>query len=198
MTRVLNQPQKKLFFSILGLFFCLWGIWIGISFLLPILTGQTTSVTVRTFLDTDRDGILDGDDKPLPDVCVWTSRTVFSYTAPEGYCQHQSSLTKSDDTNNLWSDWKTSITGSSCESVYIFANSPNGYFPTTSLGSQGCYPDFGFTNSSEPLGKSQILLPEQYAYQTLVFEVLDNIFFLLLMVIVAWLISEVQMPKQNA
>lgn len=189
------RSRRKRFILILGLLVLLWSAWQGFHYFVPMLTDQTAPVRAMVFLDTDHDGIHDGDDKPLAGVCVWVGITPLSSVAPEGYCDQASSLTGVDTNSMQSSDWQITIEGASCETIHVFALAPDGYTATTPLGSRGCYPQFGFANTGESPQRPDALSSGQYAKQELFSVVLKQGSGLLLMGIIAWVVSYMGVRK---
>jgi len=110
------------------------------------------------WVDSNGNGIQDVGESPLMGVCVWADSRPSMYNADqtENICATSYNHT---DKNGRWARF---FAGGYCRNIYIFAKSPKGYQPTTSLGGNGCTVEFGFVPEGT-LEKTNVLSPAEFA-----------------------------------
>jgi hypothetical protein len=109
--------------------------------------------------DTNCNGVRDGDESSLAGVCVWASLDAGEPTPSPEECADAQFQT---DISGLYGGYF--FAGASCNDVYIFAQAPEGFCPTTDTVVNDCVGEFGFV----PIGLCQcrpVVMPEQSSVQ---------------------------------
>jgi len=90
--------------------------------------------------DLNCNGVKDPDEPPLAGVCMWTSEFANEPTPSAEECASESFQTDSEGMGGgFW------YSGVSCNDVFVFAQAPEGYDPTTdTVANQACWNEFGF------------------------------------------------------
>lgn len=78
---------------------------------------------VSTWVDENANGVRDENELPLAHVCVWSGYRPDSQIEDCSFRDHHVT-----NENGQWGEF---LTGSSCDTIYIFAVAPDGYQPTT-------------------------------------------------------------------
>jgi hypothetical protein len=89
--------------------------------------------------DANCDGVRDPQEPPLAGVCVWTSLYASQPTPSQEDCAKEHLQTDSDGWGRGYF-----YAGCSCSDVYVFAQAPDGFQPTTDTVVNDCEGDFGF------------------------------------------------------
>lgn len=89
--------------------------------------------------DTNCDGDRDHGELPLAGVCVWSSTHVNAPTPSPEECTTEQLQTDRDGRSG-WAFYP----GTSCSDIFVFAQTPNGYHPTTDMVVNDCDGEFGF------------------------------------------------------
>ena len=105
------------------------------------------SANIRTWLDTDKDGIWDQDETPLPNVCVGYVDNLDELIKQKAYA-----CTPTEKTNSQgWggSNFLPGWTGK----IYKYAFPPEGYQPSTDMVSTDYYAEFGFVQKGKKVSQ---------------------------------------------
>jgi hypothetical protein len=103
--------------------------------------------------DTNCNGVRDSNEAPLAGVCLWASLDAGEPTPSPEECANEHLQTDSKGRSD-----GEFFAGASCNDVYIFAQAPDGFCPTTDTVVNDCIGEFGFA----PIG----LCPPQVAVTT--------------------------------
>ena len=144
--------MKALIIRIIVIFLVIAGAVAAIAYFMgdesPFYYAHDAGANVTVWLDTNGNGKQDGDEPFLPNVCVWGGY-LSDFQSLGGWqeiCQDKYSLT---DESGGWSEF---YAGGTCDEIYIAAQPPKGYRPTTPLVVNGCNAEFGFA-PSDPTSK---------------------------------------------
>jgi len=89
--------------------------------------------------DTNCNGVKDPEEPPLAGVCLWTSTYASQPTPSQDDCAKEHLQTDSEGMGR--GDF---YAGCSCSDVYVFAQAPDGFQPTTDTVVNDCDGEFGF------------------------------------------------------
>lgn len=122
-------------------------IWVALSLMGCLLGGCMVFVDSlavgSAWEDANCNGKRDAEEAPLAGVCVWSSRNPRAATPAPEDCNTEDFQTEADGEFGPW--WHS---GSACDEVFIFAQTPGGFQPTTDIVVKGCSADFGFARES--------------------------------------------------
>ncbi len=140
--------------SIFPLCYLIYVVWSQNSWrVLPVGDGMASAIT---WLDSNANGVKEAGEQNLPNVCVWSSYSL------------EGGAVKSSPCNNSYTDqqggWGEFLPGGSCKEIFIFAQSPSGFHPTTDLVSNGCDARFGFVQGNVPVNH-KVLNADVYSQQ---------------------------------
>ena len=140
--------------SIFALCYLIYGVLAQNSWrILPVGDGQAIAVT---WLDGNTNGIKDANEKYLPHVCIWSSYSLLGGAVESNQCEYSYA-----DDQGRWGEF---LPGGSCDEVFVFAQSPSGFHPTTNLVSNGCDAKFGFVQDNVPISH-KVLSIDEYIQQ---------------------------------
>jgi len=94
----------------------------------------------NAWMDTDRDGERDTSEDGLPGACIWAEINPNAHRLPINLCHAGAGLT---DASGAWSGSFFAGAGPGT-SIYIFAEPPPGFVPTTDLAVKSSNAEFGF------------------------------------------------------
>jgi hypothetical protein len=90
--------------------------------------------------DLNCNGVKEPDEPPLAGVCMWSSTYTSAPTPSAEDCAKEYLHTDSEGMGGAF--WQP---GMSCNDVFVFAQAPEGYDPTTdTVANQACWNEFGF------------------------------------------------------
>ena len=95
--------------------------------------------TGTAYVDANCNGVRDPEETPLAGVCVWMSTDASEPTPSREDCANEYVQTDSEEI----AGWGF-FAGVSCDDVYVFAQAPDGFQPTTDTVVDHCYGEFGF------------------------------------------------------
>jgi hypothetical protein len=93
--------------------------------------------------DANCNGVQDSGETALQGVCVWSSWYPAAPTPAPEDCNTEYFQTEADGEFGPW--W---YSGAACKEIFIFAQTPDGYQPTTDIAVNGCSAEFGFARES--------------------------------------------------
>jgi len=91
------------------------------------------------YVDANCNGVKDPEEMPLAGVYVWTSGDALAPTPSREECDSEDAQTDSEGESAV--AW---YSGSSCDEVFVFAQAPDGFQPTTDTVVNDCDGEFGF------------------------------------------------------
>ena len=91
------------------------------------------------YLDANCNGVKDAEETPMAGVCVWTSTYASEPTPSREDCANEYLQTDSEGMGDA-----AFFSGVSCNDVYVFAQAPDGFQPTTDTVVNDCDGEFGF------------------------------------------------------
>ncbi|HUW09309.1 MAG TPA: hypothetical protein VM537_06230 [Anaerolineae bacterium] len=91
------------------------------------------------YVDANCNGVKDPDEAPLAGVCVWTSGFAGETTPSPEECAKEYLQTDIEGMGH-----PVFYSGAACRDVYVFAQAPAGFDPTTDTVVNGCDGEFGF------------------------------------------------------
>jgi len=108
-----------------------------------IFGARDGQASVTAWLDKNANGVKDTGEPPLSGICIW-----YGYR-PDSVIQDYSDPCKFSDyaVTDEQGNWGKFLPGGSCDTIYVFAKTPDGYQPTTNLASDGCSAQFGFVKN---------------------------------------------------
>jgi hypothetical protein len=114
--------------------------------------------SVTAWQDKNANGIKNDDEPPFPGVCIW-----YGYR-PDSVIQNHSDPCQflNDGVTDEQGNWGQFLPAGNCEDVYVFAEAPDGYQPTTDLASNSCSAQFGFVENSVTVSR-KILSIDDFA-----------------------------------
>lgn len=89
--------------------------------------------------DTNCSGVKDPEEMPLAGVCLWTSTYASEPTPSREDCAKEYLQTDSEGRGD-----PVFFSGAGCRDVYVFAQAPDGFQPTTDTVVNDCDGEFGF------------------------------------------------------
>ncbi|MEP7136281.1 MAG: hypothetical protein ABI904_15240 [Chloroflexota bacterium] len=143
---------------------------------------------VSAWLDKNANGVREDNEPPLANVCVWYGYRPDSVIADCKFSDHQVT-----DKNGQWGEF---LAGADCDMIYIFANPPSGYRPTTDLASKGCDAGFGFIQENVQVTQKVQTISE-FAHREITIAWIRNIA-IGLFIFVAALLGTVWLEKPHA
>ena len=95
--------------------------------------------TGTAYVDANCNGVRDPEETPLAGVCNWMSTDASVATPSREDCANEQLQTDSGGIGG-WGFFA----GLSCNDVYVFAQAPDGFQPTTDTAVNDCHGEFGF------------------------------------------------------
>jgi len=133
--------------------------------------------SATTWLDTNGDGVQDPNEDIFANVCIW-----YGYGPDSGIREYGDPCHGHQFSTDQQGRWQDFLPGGSCEDYFVFAKVPQGFQPTTNLGSNACDAKFGFV-PQETQVKQKILSVNEFVRQRILFMWFQRLF--LGMIIVA-------------